>query len=90
MPLYRSNSDGLPATPRSPQIEKRGDHVDEKLKKLDAELVKHRAMIKNARPGGAVAGTARHVITGARARAWCLFIHVGASLSRHATSPNAL
>jgi charged multivesicular body protein 5 len=36
--------------------------VDEKLKKLDAELVKHRAMIKNARPGPAQEAAKRRAI----------------------------
>uniref|UniRef100_A0A7S0XDS1 Charged multivesicular body protein 5 n=1 Tax=Mantoniella antarctica TaxID=81844 RepID=A0A7S0XDS1_9CHLO len=34
-------------------LEKRGDGVDEKIKKLDAELAKHRDIIKKARPGPA-------------------------------------
>lgn len=34
-------------------MEKRGDGVDEKIKKLDAELAKHREIIKKARPGPA-------------------------------------
>lgn len=35
------------------QINKRGDTVDEKIKKLDAELVKYKEQIKRTRPGPA-------------------------------------
>lgn len=35
------------------RINKRGDSVDEKIKKLDAELVKYREQIKRTRPGPA-------------------------------------
>jgi charged multivesicular body protein 5 len=35
------------------QINKRGDTVDEKIKKLDAELVRYKEQIKRTRPGPA-------------------------------------
>jgi charged multivesicular body protein 5 len=35
------------------QINKRGDTVDEKIRKLDAELVKYKEQIKRTRPGPA-------------------------------------
>ncbi|KAG6549805.1 hypothetical protein Mapa_008786 [Marchantia paleacea] len=35
------------------RMNKRGDNVDEKIKKLDAELVKYREQIKRTRPGPA-------------------------------------
>ncbi|KAJ7554850.1 hypothetical protein O6H91_05G012200 [Diphasiastrum complanatum] len=35
------------------RINKRGDTVDEKIKKLDAELIKYREQIKRTRPGAA-------------------------------------
>lgn len=35
------------------QINKRGDNVDEKIKKLDAELVRYKEQIKKTRPGPA-------------------------------------
>ena len=35
------------------QIGKRGDSVDEKIKKLDMELVKYKEQIKKTRPGPA-------------------------------------
>lgn len=35
------------------QINKRGDTVDEKLKKLDAELGRYKEQIKKTRPGPA-------------------------------------
>ncbi len=35
------------------QMNKRGDTVDEKIKKLDAELFKYKEQIKRTRPGPA-------------------------------------
>lgn len=35
------------------QINKRGDTVDEKIKKLDAELARYKEQIKKTRPGPA-------------------------------------
>ena len=35
------------------QITKRGDTVDEKIKKLDAELARYKEQIKKTRPGPA-------------------------------------
>jgi charged multivesicular body protein 5 len=37
----------------SSQITKRGDTVDEKIKKLDAELARYKEQIKKTRPGPA-------------------------------------
>ncbi|KAK8509474.1 hypothetical protein V6N13_061894 [Hibiscus sabdariffa] len=37
----------------SDRINKRGDNVDEKLKKLDAELTRYKEQIKKTRPGPA-------------------------------------
>uniref|UniRef100_A0A6N2LRR0 Charged multivesicular body protein 5 n=1 Tax=Salix viminalis TaxID=40686 RepID=A0A6N2LRR0_SALVM len=37
----------------SERINKRGDTVDEKIKKLDAELARYKEQIKNTRPGPA-------------------------------------
>mmetsp|Transcript_18591 Transcript_18591/g.46248 ORF Transcript_18591/g.46248 Transcript_18591/m.46248 type:complete len:229 (+) Transcript_18591:110-796(+) len=43
-------------------IEKRGDNVDEKIKKLDLELAKHREIIKKTRPGPALEAAKRRAI----------------------------
>ncbi|XP_039067267.1 vacuolar protein sorting-associated protein 60.1-like isoform X2 [Hibiscus syriacus] len=37
----------------SDRINKRGDNVDEKLRKLDAELIRYKEQIKKTRPGPA-------------------------------------
>ena len=44
------------------QLEKRGEGVDEKIKKLDAELAKHREIIKKARPGPAQEAAKRRAL----------------------------
>lgn len=44
------------------QLEKRGESVDEKIKKLDAELAKHREIIKKARPGPAQEAAKRRAL----------------------------
>ena len=44
-----------PRRARCPQLDKRGGTLDEKIAKLDAELVKHKEQIQRARPGPAQA-----------------------------------
>jgi len=43
-------------------LEKRGDTVDAKIKKLDMELAKHRELIKKARPGPAQEAAKRRAL----------------------------
>ena len=49
--------------PAHPQLDKRGATLDDKIKRLDAELAKHRDLIRRARPGPAQEAAKRRALT---------------------------
>ena len=49
--------------PAHPQLDKRGATLDDKIKRLDAELAKHRDLIRRTRPGPAQEAAKRRALT---------------------------
>ena len=52
-----------PSSSAHPQLDKRGATLDDKIKRLDAELAKHRDLIRRARPGPAQEAAKRRALT---------------------------
>ena len=60
--LFRSHRSRPLPLPDS-QLDKRGATLDDKIKRLDAELAKHRDLIRRARPGPSLEAAKRRALT---------------------------